>query len=122
MSKVLLVEDDPTMFSLLSTLLSMEGFDVYRAEEDSEPGIIHAVRQSNPDLVLMDVNLRQANGLDILRRLRADVSSPKVRVIISSGMDYTVECRQAGADCFMLKPYMPDDLVQEIRDLLAQSV
>jgi len=119
MPKVLLVEDDPSMLSLLTTLLTLEALDALHLEDDSEDGIIQMICQSKPDLVFMDVNLRRANGLEVLRRIRTDSSCPHVRIMMSSGMDFSHECLQAGADRFILKPYMPDELVNVMRSVLA---
>ena len=119
MPRVLLVEDDPSMLSLLTTLLTFEGFEALHLEDDSEDGIVQAVCQTKPDLVFMDVHLRRANGLEVLRRIRTSDTCPQVRIMMSSGMDFNLECRQAGADSFILKPYMPDELVSVMRSVLA---
>ena len=119
MPRVLLVEDDPTMLSLLRTLLNLEGYEALHLEDDSEEGILRAVCQDLPDLVLMDVNLRRANGLSVLRRIRSQAECRQVRVVMSSGMDYQIECQEAGADRFILKPFMPDDLFSAMRAVLA---
>jgi DNA-binding response OmpR family regulator len=120
MPRVLLVEDDASMLSLLTTLLQIEGFEVlYLEDDDSEETILESICRLRPDLVMMDVYLRRANGLDVLRRLRAITECKDMRVLVSSGMDYSVECRQAGADSFILKPYMPDDLLTQVHQLVS---
>ena len=117
--KVMLVEDDETMLSLLQTLLQFEGYQVTvsghaRTLED----IVERIRQEKPSVILLDVNLRYLNGFDLLRDIRADNELNSIRVLMSSGMDYHVECMEAGADGFLLKPYMPDELIQMIRKQL----
>jgi hypothetical protein len=69
----------------------------------------------------MDVHLRQVNGLDLLRELRKDPLLQAVPVLISSGMELSSESSLEGADGFILKPYMPDDLVARIRETLGES-
>jgi len=118
MHKIMLVEDDRTMLSLLSTLLQMEGFVVIPAKEDSIESVMASINQEKPSLVLLDVNLHQFNGLDLLHGIREEPDLKGIRVVMSSGMDYTTECLQEGADNFILKPYMPDDLIQMIRNTL----
>jgi DNA-binding response OmpR family regulator len=120
MPRVLLVEDDPTMLSLLSILLDIEGYEILRLEDDSEDGILSAVVASKPDLILMDVNLRRANGLAVLRCIRQQGECNGVRIIMTSGMDYRIECIQSGADHFLAKPFMPDELVESIQRVLSQ--
>ena len=66
--KVLLAEDDVTMVSLLTTLLKMEGFDVVALQADAD--VPAAVREENPDVLLLDVHLLHQSGLDILDTIR----------------------------------------------------
>ena len=114
MAKILLAEDDPTMLSLLRTLLTMEGFqviDLVSTEED----ILEVVRREKPDVVLLDVHLPKHNGLDVLRSLRQSEDINQTKVVMSSGMNLKVECMAEGADDFLLKPYMPDELIDMIK-------
>ena len=57
MTKILLVEDDATMVSLLNTLLSIEGFQVSQVKDYSRDAILETMRLEMPDLALLDVNL-----------------------------------------------------------------
>jgi len=118
MNKIMLVEDDATMLSLLSTLLQMEGFDVSQAGEEDLEGILREITRERPALTLIDVNLRQASGLDLLEQIRANADLKEIKVLMSSGMDVGHECLQAGADGFMLKPYMPDELIKKIKYIM----
>ncbi|MFO3796505.1 MAG: response regulator transcription factor [Anaerolineales bacterium] len=115
MKKVILAEDDEIIASLLKTLLSMEGFQVFAAETRPQQ-ILQAVHENRPDVLLLDVHLTGGSGLDVVRELRAQ-SSNEPRVIMISGMDMREQCLQAGADAFLLKPFMPDDLLNTIRRL-----
>ena len=116
MQKVMLIEDDATMLSLLRTLLKMEGFETSTLEDRED--LLEALRREKPDVILLDVNLVFGNGIDFVRRIRADNILEKIRVIMSSGMPLEAECLAAGADSFLLKPYMPDTLVNAIRSIL----
>lgn len=114
--KVLLIEDDKTMLTLLGTLLQLEGFDVLKLERDDDLSVIVAsIYQQKPDVVLLDVNLRHLNGFDLLRRLRENAELRSTRVIMSSGSDFSERCQRDGANGFILKPYMPEDLIEKIR-------
>lgn len=112
MAKILLVEDDVTMLSLLKTLLEIDGHQVikYIAEDD----LLEPIRQSQPDAILLDVHYRRINGLDIMRSIRQDPRLNGIRVIMTSGEDVAAECKAAGADAFLLKPFMPEDLTQRL--------
>ena len=114
--KVLLVEDDHTMVALLRTLLRFEGFDVALLESDeSLEKILACVRKERPTVVLLDVHLRQVNGFDLLYAIRADAELYETRVIMSSGIDFSQRCLDEGANAFILKPYMPEDLITKLR-------
>ena len=115
MIKVSLIEDDATMISLLKTLLEFEGFEVVEMEDDTLENVLSALHKENPAVALMDVNLHKLNGMDLLRALRKDRHMDKIQVIMCSGMDMREDCLQAGASDFMLKPYMPDELIASIR-------
>jgi len=118
MKKVMLVEDDATMMGLLNTLLEMEGFGVVKITEDDPEKLLDTIRQERPALVLMDVHLRQVNGFDLLRMIKGEDDTKDVKVLMSSGIDFSTECEQAGADGFILKPYMPDALIMQIRQMV----
>lgn len=121
MAKVILIEDDRTMLSLLNVLLSMEGFQILLPASQSlnKGEILKQIRSECPDLALVDVNLRTFNGLDLLDEVRTDPEIKSMRVLMSSGIDVTEKCLAHGADGFILKPYMPDTLIQKIKHLLA---
>ena len=117
MSKVLLGEDDATMVSLLTTLLKMEGFDVLVAE--SEADIPALVQSERPDVLFLDVHLGHQSGLEILDSLRRQDGTRTVRVIMTSGMNLKEDCIARGANAFLLKPYMPDELVATFKRVIA---
>jgi CheY-like chemotaxis protein len=90
--KVLLIEDDTTMLTLLRTLLRFEGYEVAQMEGDGHlDGIVEAIRK---DKELQDI-----------------------RVIMSSGIDFSQKCLEEGVDGFIQKPYMPEELIRKIREL-----
>jgi len=108
MAKVLLAEDDPTMVSLLKTLLNMEGFETVALDTGAD--VPKAVLLEKPDILFMDVHLGQQSGMDIVESIRKDPQIAGVRVVMTSGLDVKKECLRRGADDFLLKPYMPADL------------
>ena len=112
----MLIEDDQTMLSLLHTLLEMEGFEVHQLDNFSN--IIKEVKQVKPDALLMDVHLEDYNGIKILEQLKADQELKELKVIMSSGMDFAHQSMDKGANDFILKPYMPDELITKIQQLL----
>jgi DNA-binding response OmpR family regulator len=122
MQKVMLIEDDKTMLSLLSTLLKMEGYQVVPlTTEQTVDDFIATLRRESPDLALVDVHLHHANGIDLVTHVRQDPGFSALRILMTSGLDASVECKQAGANDFILKPYMPDELIQRIRRVLIET-
>jgi DNA-binding response OmpR family regulator len=113
MPKVLLAEDDATMVSLLQTLLKMEGFDVLALDASSD--VAAAVQREKPDALFMDVHLGGQSGMHILESIRRNQENADVRVIMTSGMNMKEECISRGADVFLLKPFMPDDLINALK-------
>ena len=113
MPKVLLAEDDPTMISLLTTLLKMEKFEVVALDANAD--IPAAVKREQPDSLLMDVHIGKQNGLDIVKTIRSDPANSVVRIVMTSGLNVKEECLQLGANYFLLKPFMPDDLIRLLK-------
>ena len=98
------------MVTLLKTLLGMEGYQVIALDVDDD--VFESVRQDRPDVLLMDVHLPNANGLDVLDQVRANDETRGVPVVMASGLNLESECLQHGANDFLLKPYMPDHLLR----------
>jgi len=117
--KILLAEDDVTMVSLLKTLLKMEGFEVVALQADAD--VPAAVRVENPDVLLLDVHLSRQSGLEILDELRKAEDTKNVRVVMSSGASVKEECIRRGANGFLLKPFMPDDLISILRQTIRST-
>ena len=105
----MLAEDDATMVSRLKTLLKLEGFDVLALSADAD--VPAAVRTEKPDVLLLDVHLLHQSGLNILDALRGSKDTAGARVVMSSGANVREECINRGANGFLLKPYMPDELI-----------
>lgn len=115
MPRILLAEDDATMVSLLKTLLKMEGYQVSALDADAD--IVQSVLDANPDILLMDVHLLRINGMDELTKLRAAPGGQSVRVLMTSGLDFKDQCMARGANGFIQKPFMPDDLLNALRSV-----
>jgi CheY-like chemotaxis protein len=119
MPKIMLAEDDHTMVTLLETLLGMEGYQVVTLSVNED--IFDAVCEGYPDVLLMDVHLPHTNGLDVLVQLRENDETRDLKVVMSSGLDLERECKNRGANDFLLKPYMPDDLLNVLKQNLNHS-
>lgn len=97
------------MVSLLQTLLKLEGYETVAL--DSNADIPAAVLQEKPDVLLMDVHLGEQSGMEVIETIRGNPAIAGVRVVMTSGLDVKDECLRHGADEFLLKPFMPADLL-----------
>jgi len=120
MLKVMLIEDDTTMVSLLTTLLNLEGFIVRTPKNHHMENLLSAILDERPQIALVDVNLRTGSGLDLVREIRSEPKIKDTRILMSSGLNLKKECIQAGADGFILKPFMPDELIKMIHRTIKQ--
>ena len=114
--KVMIVDDDRTMNSLLKTLLELDGFVVVLASHGDL--VLPTALAEKPDAVLMDVHIADADGMQLLRQIRLHPDLHHLPVIMSSGMDVEYECRESGADAFILKPYPPEQLSNTLKKVI----
>jgi DNA-binding response OmpR family regulator len=115
MKKVLLIDDDKTMVSLLQTLLELEGFQVSALTQPSQQDIINILSREDEFICLVDVFLKDIDGFDVLGWIKKVPRQKRVPVIMTSGMDVRFHCLEKGADAFLLKPYMPQDLIDLLK-------
>jgi DNA-binding response OmpR family regulator len=115
MKKILIAEDDVTMGGLLTTLLKMEGYQVTVLGANAD--IVQAVDENKPDILLMDVHLFHLNGIDELIRLRESPGGKAVPVLMTSGLDFKKQSMEHGANGFIQKPFMPDELINALRSM-----
>lgn len=113
-SRILIVEDDPEMRRLLADFLRAEGFRVTQAADAGEA--LSCVREKAFASVILDKNLPDESGLDILRRLRVLIPDTPVILITAFGDARTHEEAFArGAYDLLLKPFNLDDLLEVLR-------
>jgi DNA-binding response OmpR family regulator len=119
MSKLMIVDDDRTTVSLLRMLLELDGHQVVATMPQA--AVMGEILAERPDLVLLDVFLQDADGIEVLKQIRAEAALAGTRVVMISGMDVSDQVREAGADGFLLKPYTPDQLSAIIQENLNRS-
>lgn len=120
MPKVLIVDDDGTMVSLLRTLLQLDGFEVAHVHAGRQ--VLDKARADRPDVVLMDVHLADADGLEVLEEIRHSGDLAHLPVVMSSGMDLEDRCQALGANEFILKPYPPQELATVLRKAMRSGL
>src|SRR6476646_4569480 len=120
--RVLLVDDYPDAREMYSEYLEFSGFDVVEAGNGMEA--LQRAVDSSPDIILMDLSLPVMDGWEATRRLKADKRTASIPVVALTGhalAGISEGARKAGCDAFVTKPCLPEDLVKEIRKVLAGS-
>jgi two-component system OmpR family response regulator len=118
--QVVLVEDDPLLARFTQTLLSLSDLDVRVAGNRAE--IVAEIRRPpRPDLILLDVVLPDADGFDILARVRQHPVLKEVPVLLLTGRatrEAVLQGLTLGADGYLTKPFEPDALLHAVRTVL----
>jgi DNA-binding response OmpR family regulator len=118
MTRILIIDDDPSGTQLLITLLGFEGYEGLKPENWRD--LLGDVARLRPDLVLMDVRLRTQDGISLLWGLRAhpDPDVAGIPVLMMSAEDHRKRCLAAGADGFVEKPFDRLQLLETIENIL----
>ncbi|HKW28155.1 MAG TPA: response regulator [Verrucomicrobiae bacterium] len=120
--KILVVEDDPDQLEAIRGNLKDAGFAIGTAANGVDALI--KTRSVSPDLIVLDLMLPQLNGLDFCRTLRENASTASIPVIMLTGLDsyFTrVAGFEAGINVFLTKPYLPEELISQVEELLEHT-
>lgn len=118
-TRVLIIDDSPTIVAMLRKLLRQNGYDTLEAG-DAEKGL-ELARSEKPDLIFLDIVLPGMNGFAALRQLRRDPITIRTPVIMISGNEQATEqfyAQRIGADDFMKKPFSRSEVFTRIENLL----
>jgi two-component system cell cycle sensor histidine kinase/response regulator CckA len=116
---LLLVDDEPAIVELLSTVFEVAGFRCLAARDGSEALQLYRENQGDIAAVLTDFNMPQMNGFDLVREIRA--ISPGAKIILSSGSlghAEQVVARELGVNALLPKPYNAAQLVSCVRSII----
>jgi diguanylate cyclase (GGDEF)-like protein len=116
MSKILVVDDEPTIVELIEESLRMDGFETARAYSGEEA--LETLAKDPPDLVLLDLMLPGMDGYEVCRQMQKDVRLSQIPVIMltaKSAMTDRVAGYQKGADDYITKPFDAEELLVRVR-------
>lgn len=119
MTKLLLVDDDHELTDLLSELLEMEGFSVLVAHDGDQA---LSVLDESIDLILLDIMMPKRNGLETLKALRLNFTTPVLMLTARGSELDRVLGLELGADDYLPKPFNDRELVARIRAILRRTV
>ena len=118
--RVLLIEDDPSTSKSIELMLSAEGFNIYSTDLGEEG--IDLGKLYDYDIILLDLNLPDMHGYDVLKKLR--MSKVNTPILILSGMvelENKVKGLGFGADDYLTKPFYKEELVARIQAIIRRS-
>lgn len=119
MKKILVVEDEVAISMVLKVYLQREGFDVIQVYDGSE--VIQAFEDVQPDLVLLDVMLPGKDGWSILNEIREQSTCPVIMLTALTDIDYRLSGFKSGADDYIAKPFVADEVVARVLAVLRRS-
>lgn len=118
--KILVAEDEPMLLKTIELKLRKEGYDVISTTDGREA--IARIRETGPDMVITDIMMPYASGLEIVSFLRNE-NVKKIPVIILSAMEQekvVMEAFELGADDYITKPFSLNELAIRVKKLINQ--
>jgi DNA-binding response OmpR family regulator len=120
---ILITDDEPTVREVVRRYLEREGYRVLEAADG--PGALAQVREQEVDLIVLDLMLPGADGLQITRQLREAASggedTPIIMLTARTGEKERIEGLETGADDYVTKPFSPRELVARVRAVLRRA-
>lgn len=121
MPRILIVDDDKDLLTVVKSLLYSKGFDVFVHSESGN--LLEVVKSYRPQLILLDVFLAGVDGLEICKRLKSFPYSRHIPIIIFSAFPRIAESAiyEFGANDFIAKPFEIDELIKKIHKVLSKK-
>ncbi|MDQ3777908.1 MAG: response regulator [Actinomycetota bacterium] len=113
---ILICEDDDNLRQLIRVVIG-DGYRVLEAGDGDEA--LALAREDHPDLIILDLMLPRLSGIEVLRRLREDMSRNETHILVMSAWPHVDSAAlAAGADAFLPKPFEPDHLLAIVNEIL----
>lgn len=110
--KILIVDDDASILMLISDVLTENGLDVEKAQSGEKA--LQLIQNQQYDLILLDIMMKGLSGLDVCRKIRDQVSCPILFLSARDSISDIVRGLDLGADDYITKPFVVDELVARI--------
>lgn len=117
--RILVADDDADLRALIGFTLMQAGFDICTAVDGESA--LQAFQQNSPDLVLLDVNMPEPNGLKVCREIRGRSPVPIMMLTVRDVEEDLIEAFDSGADDYVHKPFSPRALIARVRALIRRS-
>ncbi|MBQ0833026.1 MULTISPECIES: two-component system response regulator NarL [unclassified Marinobacter] len=115
-ASILLIDDHPLLRQGIKQLVEMESDIIVAGEASNATDGIRLATELEPDLILMDLNMPEINGIEALKKLRElNISSRIIMFTVSDQEDDVVSALRAGADGYLLKDMEPEDMIAQLR-------
>lgn len=115
--RVLIADDSLSMRLLLQRVLANRGHRVYEAGDGNQA--LQILHRHRPDVAMLDVIMPGLDGFEVCRAARADPGLASIKIIVISANATAADALTAGADGFLLKPFLPSQLLALINELTA---
>jgi DNA-binding response OmpR family regulator len=122
LKKIVVAEDDDAIAHMVNMALGDAGFLCLRARDGEEA--IRLVRMHSPDVLVLDVMMPAVDGMEVVKRLRADVMTSRIPILMLTALadiDHRVEGLDAGADDYVTKPFDLRELAARVNALIRAS-
>jgi CheY-like chemotaxis protein len=119
---VLVADDEEDILTLVSTIVERAGHEVVSVRDGAQA--LAAIRERRPDLVVLDISMPEVDGLEVLRRVRADSETRELPVLLLSARAQEADVRRGfdtGASAYVKKPFSPSELARRVDELLETS-
>jgi DNA-binding response OmpR family regulator len=120
--RILVVDDDLMMRELLATRLTIAGYETFIARDGREA--LNALREQRPTAMVLDINMPNLNGFDVLQNMEASGAIDHIAVMVLSARNQAADVRKAmqlGARDFLMKPFNDVQLLNRVARLVRRT-
>jgi two-component system OmpR family response regulator len=119
--RVLICDDDPLLLELIEFRLKAKGYETIKAADGAEA--LAKVRSERPDLVVLDAMMPKSDGFEVLSHIKSDpdlLEIPVIMLTARKGEKDIVSALQKGAEDYLVKPFIPEELLARLSRILAR--